>query len=62
VMGLVFLDLMVLFIIIVIFSLLTLIISFLGAGLWEKIKWVWTAIGALGWGAINALISLFKNF
>jgi len=62
VMGLVFLDLMALFLIIVVFSLLTLITSFLGAGLWEKIKWVWTAIGSLGWGAINALISLFKSF
>ncbi len=60
VMGLLFLDLMVLFIILSILTIFSIIVSFMGAGLWEKIKWVWDAIGSLGWEAVMAIKTLFS--
>ena len=60
VMGLIFLDLLVLFIILSILAFFSMIVGFMGGGLWEKIKWVWDAIGSLGWGAVIAIKGLFS--
>lgn len=60
VIGLLFLDLMALFIILSILTIFSMIVSFMGGGLWEKIKWIWDAIGLFSWGAISAIKALFS--
>ncbi len=60
VMGLLFLDLMALFIILSAFAFLSLIVGFMGAGFWDKIKWVWDIIGSLGLGSLDAIKALFS--
>lgn len=59
-MGLLFLDIIFGVILISILSLIALIVSFLGAGLWTQLSWVWSAISSFGLSAIQALIDLFK--
>ncbi len=54
------LDVITFFIILAIIALLTMVVSFMGAGFWEKIQWIWQAVGTLGWGAVQSLIGLFK--
>lgn len=61
VMGLLLLDLVVFFIIIGALSLLTFVVSFLGGGFLDKVKFIWDAISTFGLSAIQPLIDLFKN-
>lgn len=60
VMVLLFLDILVAVIILSALSFFVMIVSFMGAGFWEKIKYIWDAIGTLGWGAVQAIIDLFS--
>ncbi len=60
IMGLLVLDLAVLFIILGALGLIVMIVSFWDMGFWDKILTIWNAIGMLGWGAVKALIDLFN--
>ncbi len=58
------LDLIVLFAILTQLAFLAIIIQFMTASLWEKVKSIWTIIKAgkdMVWGSIKALYDLFKN-
>lgn len=59
-MGLAFLDLAVGFVILGFLSLIVMIVTFMGASIWEKVELAWKAINALGWGAVQVLINIFK--
>ncbi len=60
VMGLLFLDLVALFILLSVIAFFSLIVGFMGAGLWDKIKWVWDIIGSLGLGSLDVIKALFS--
>ncbi len=60
VMVLIFLNLLALFIVLSVLVLFSMVVSFMGAGLWDKIKWIWDAIETLGWGAVLAIKKLFS--
>lgn len=59
IMGLLLIDIILFIIIFGVLSLIVMIINFMGAGLWEKMKMMWESFMALGWGGIKALVDLF---
>lgn len=61
VMGLLLLDLIVGFLIVSVLSFLVLVISFLGGGFLDQVKFIWDAISTFGLSAIQPLIDLFSN-
>lgn len=60
VMVLLILDLAVLFAVLMSLSFFIMIVAFWDAGFWKQILAVWSAIGALGWDAVKAIIDLFS--
>jgi len=60
VMGLLFLDLLVFFLIFMILSIVVMITTWLGASWWGKLGMIYNALKALGWATISALVSLFS--
>lgn len=61
VMGLLVLDLLLLFVIFGALAFIVMIVNFMGASWWEKMEMTWSAFFALGWGGIQALVALFMT-
>ena len=61
VIGLLLLDAVVFFLILVILGLISMIMSWLGKGFWSFIWGIVKAIYNLGWDGVSALVYLFEN-
>jgi hypothetical protein len=59
IMGLLALDFIALFAVICILGLIVMIVTFMGASWWEKLKYIWDAIWALSWGVALEIAELF---
>lgn len=59
VMVLLFLDIVVLFVVLLSLMWVALIVAFMSASWLEKLKWIWEAFQLAGIGAFKALLSLF---
>jgi hypothetical protein len=60
-MGLLFLDLIYIFVVIGALALIVMIVTWAEAGLVEKAKWVLGAISNLGWSGVKELVNLFSG-
>ena len=59
VMGLILLDVVVLSVVFVALALIIMIITWVGASWWEKLKVIYEALSSLGWATISGLKDLF---
>lgn len=61
VIGLLILDLLLLFVLLGGLAFIVMIVNFMGASWWEKIEMTWGAFFSLGWDGIQALVALFMK-